>query len=259
MQKIRIILILVSVLTLLTPFVIVGLTYRNNPVQMVVPSQIKQITGSLGSNNGGSGNSNFISSNIPVSSTSSTSTIPIQLTNPFNFSVTLYTMNATVTTSNNNNNNNNGNNNNNNNPTNNPNNNNNNPTNNPNNNNNNNSNNNNSNNNNNNNSNNSSNNNSNNNSNNGNNNSNNNNSNSGNNNGIPLGTISFVGAAKMGAMQTVTVNVVFTWATNAVSTLQSQNPSATSVNVNLVNLTVDISGITIQMTQPTSATMEITP
>ena len=114
MHKIRIILILVSILTLLTPFAIVGLTYRNNPVQMVVPSQIKQITGSFGSSNGGSGNSNFISGNIAVSSTSPTNTIPIQLTNPFNFSVTLYTMNATVTTSNNNNNNNNGNNNNNN-------------------------------------------------------------------------------------------------------------------------------------------------
>ena len=46
MQKVRIILILVSVLTLLTPFVVVGITYRNNPVQLVVPSQIKQIIGS---------------------------------------------------------------------------------------------------------------------------------------------------------------------------------------------------------------------
>src|SRR5208337_958165 len=98
MQKVRIILILVSVLTLLTPFVVVGITYRNNPVQMVVPPQIKQIIGSFGSSNSGSGNGNFISGNMAVSSASPTNTFAIQLTNPFNFSVTLYSLNATVTT-----------------------------------------------------------------------------------------------------------------------------------------------------------------
>ena len=208
MQKVRIILILVSVLTLLTPFAVVGITYRNNPVQMVVPSQIKQIIGSFGSSNSGSGNGNFISGNMAVSGASSTNTFASQFTNPFNFSVTLYSVNATVTTSSNNNNDNNNNNSNNNN------------------------------------------------NNNSNNNNNNNNNNSGNNN-TPLGTITFVGPVNVGAAQTVTVDFIFTWAPSAESTLQTQNPAATSINVNLVNLTVDISGITVQMTQSTSATMEI--
>ena len=80
-----------------------------------------------------------------------------------------------------------------------------------------------------------------------------------NNNNTPLGTIIFVGSVSVGAGQTVTVNPVFTWAPGAESTFQTQNPTATSINVNLVNLTVDISGITVQMTQPTSATMGIAP
>ena len=84
MQKVRIILILVSVFTLLTPFAVVGITYRNNPVQMVVPPQIQQIIGSFGSSNGGSGNGNFFSGNMAVSSASSTNTFAIQFTNPFN-------------------------------------------------------------------------------------------------------------------------------------------------------------------------------
>jgi hypothetical protein len=218
MQKVRIILVLVSVLTLLTPFAVVGITYRNNPVQMVVPPQIKQIIGSSSSSNSGSGNGNFISGDITVSSASPTNTFSIQLTNPFNFSVTLYSLNATVTTGSNNNNNNGNNNNGNNNNGNN--------------------------------------NNGNNNNNNNNNNGNSNNNNSGNNN-TPLGTIASVGFVNMGAAQTVTVDFVFTWAPSAESAFQTQNPIATSINVNLINLTINISGITVQMTQPSSATMEI--
>ena len=67
-----------------------------------------------------------------------------------------------------------------------------------------------------------------------------------------LGTIGLNGAIAMPAGQTSQITVSGSWTQDAENHAVSEHASASSINVNLVNLTIDVNGIVIQETEPIS-------
>jgi hypothetical protein len=70
--------------------------------------------------------------------------------------------------------------------------------------------------------------------------------------GYPLGTISLANPVTINAGETSQITVSGSWTQDAENHVQTEHAEATSVDVNLVNLTVDVNGIVISQPEPIS-------
>jgi hypothetical protein len=68
----------------------------------------------------------------------------------------------------------------------------------------------------------------------------------------PLGNISFNGVILISTGETAQIPVSGLWTQDAENHILTEHPDATSVDVNLVNLTINVNGIVIQQSEPVS-------
>ena len=67
-----------------------------------------------------------------------------------------------------------------------------------------------------------------------------------------LGTIGLASPAMALANETTTITVSGSWTQDAENHILSQHLGATSVDVNLIELTIDVNGVTVQQNEPVS-------
>jgi hypothetical protein len=100
MDKVRLILTVVSIVIIVVPIVGVVLMYQNNLLGLIIPPQINDIMDSLkgGGNSGGGNNSGNpqIVGEPQYNPASRTVTLTFQYTNPFSFSVTIKSMSGNI-------------------------------------------------------------------------------------------------------------------------------------------------------------------
>jgi hypothetical protein len=187
MQKLSIILVLISIGTMVGPIAGAVILYRDNLSQLVVPPQINNLVNGNNSNsNSGNNNSNVGSGNFGVGESdggitaptlvseqinleAKTFTVTVNVTNSFNYDLTVNSLNATVESSQDH---------------------------------------------------------------------------------YQLGTISLDSPITLVANQSSLVTVSGAWTQEAVDHVQNNFPGATSINVDLAYVTIDLNGIIIQQTQP---------
>lgn len=94
MDKIRLLLILITLATIAGPVMGIMVLYRNNLMGLVVPPELTEIAGGTFLNNGSLEPPKFMNSQYDL--TSRTVTLTFNFTNPLNFDLTIKTMSANI-------------------------------------------------------------------------------------------------------------------------------------------------------------------
>ena len=93
MQWVGVLLILVNVATIVTPFAVVAVTYQNNLTELVAPPEITQIMNSTFS---GAQFQMPVFAGASIDNSSRTATLTFNFTNPLNYNLTLKDVSADV-------------------------------------------------------------------------------------------------------------------------------------------------------------------